>query len=92
MPHSFMFIAKSCLFLTLCSLFISCSSVPVTGRRQLNLIPASTMLSMSTQQYGDFLKGNKVSADAQQIQLVKDRKSTRLNSSHERLSRMPSSA
>jgi predicted Zn-dependent protease len=29
------------------------------------------MLSMSTQQYGDFLKGNKVSADAAQIQLVK---------------------
>ncbi len=50
----------------------ACSSVPVTGRRQLNLIPGSTMLTMSAQQYGDFLKGNKViAADDKQTQLVK---------------------
>lgn len=50
----------------------SCASVPVTGRRQLNLIPGSTMLSMSAQQYGDFLKSNKVvSADEKQTQLVR---------------------
>jgi predicted Zn-dependent protease len=49
----------------------SCSSVPVTGRKQLNLIPASQMMSMSYQQYDDFLKSNKLSTNAQQTQLVK---------------------
>src|SRR5258705_12428281 len=38
----------------------SCSTDPLTGRKQLNLIPGSEMLSMSRQQYNDFLKNNKV--------------------------------
>jgi predicted Zn-dependent protease len=49
----------------------SCSTVPLTGRKQLNIIPKSEMLSMSFQQYGDFLKTNKVSANDQQVLLVK---------------------
>ena len=49
----------------------SCSIVPVTGRRQLNMIPDSTMLSMSYQQYDDFLKNNKKSTNKQQTGLVK---------------------
>jgi predicted Zn-dependent protease len=40
-----------------------CATVPVTGRQQLNIIPASTMLSMSTQEYGDFLKEHPASTD-----------------------------
>jgi predicted Zn-dependent protease len=36
----------------------ACTTVPVTGRRQLNLMSASTMLSMSTTQYSEFLKTN----------------------------------
>jgi predicted Zn-dependent protease len=53
------------------ALVISCSSVPLTGRRQLNLIPGSTMLSMSSQQYGDFLKSNKVvRTDDKQTKMV----------------------
>ena len=52
-------------------LVISCSTVPLTGRRQLDIIPSSTMLSMSFQQYSDFLDSNKLSKDAQQTQLVK---------------------
>jgi predicted Zn-dependent protease len=50
---------------------LSCSTVPITGRKQLSLIPASEMLSMSYQQYGDFIKSNKLSADQEQTQLVK---------------------
>lgn len=49
---------------------VSCSTVPVTGRSQLNMIPASTMLSMSYQQYGDFMKANQVSRDAAKVQMV----------------------
>lgn len=36
----------------------SCSTVPLTGRRQLNVIPSSELMSMSYQQYGAFLKEN----------------------------------
>ena len=42
----------------------ACAVVPVTGRRQLNLIPASEMLTMSATEYGSFLKTNPPSADA----------------------------
>ena len=43
-----------------CFLFAACSTVPVTGRQQLSLVSSSEMLSVSSQQYDDFLKGNKV--------------------------------
>jgi len=49
----------------------SCSIVPVTGRYQLNMIPDSTMLSMSYQQYNDFLRSNKKSRNKQQTEMVK---------------------
>ena len=56
--------------LILASLLLACTTVAVTGRKQLNLIPQSTMLSMSSQQYGDFLKANKLSANQEQTQMV----------------------
>ena len=49
---------RACLILTL--LIFSCSTVPVTGRRQLNLISDSTVLPMSAQQYEEFLLTQKV--------------------------------
>jgi predicted Zn-dependent protease len=49
----------------------SCGTVPVTGRRQLNIIPSSTMLSMSYQQYGDFLQSNRLSNDQPKVQMVR---------------------
>lgn len=57
--------------LTFSLMFLSCSSVPLTGRKQLNIIPDSEMLSMSFQQYDEFLKTNKVSADVNNTNLVK---------------------
>ena len=60
------------LLLIAASFFIvSCSTVPITGRKQLSLIPESQMLSMSFSQYDQFLKDNKESNDAQKIALVK---------------------
>lgn len=50
---------------------ISCSKVPVTGRNQLSIIPASQLMSMSFQQYDDFLKENSISQDAKQTALIK---------------------
>ena len=52
-------------------LLSSCSTVPITGRRQLDLIPDNQMLSMSFQQYDQFLKDNKESTNQQQINLIK---------------------
>ena len=53
-------------------LVISCSTVPLTGRSQLNMISDSEMLAMSYQQYDQFLSENAVSKNAQQTKLVKD--------------------
>lgn len=41
----------------------ACSTVPLTGRKQLNLVPESEMISMSFSSYADFLKTNTVSKD-----------------------------
>ena len=59
------------LLITLLFLLLSCSTVPITGRKQLSLIPAGEMLSMSYQQYGEFLKTNKLSTNQDQTQMVK---------------------
>lgn len=39
-------------------MLISCTRVPVTNRKQMNLLPESTMISMALTNYGDFLKNN----------------------------------
>src|SRR5512133_1514492 len=41
----------------------ACSTVPLTGRKQLNIVPESQMISMSFTSYSEFLKTNKVSSD-----------------------------
>jgi predicted Zn-dependent protease len=50
------------LCLTLASLY-GCSSVPITGRRQLNLVSDQEVLSLSLQQYDDYIKTAKKSTD-----------------------------
>jgi predicted Zn-dependent protease len=58
----------------LCSLLliVSCSRVPLTGRRQLNLIPESTMDQMAVSEYRSFLSSNPVvsASDNKNVQLV----------------------
>lgn len=51
----------------------SCSKVPITNRRQLNLLPESQMMSMSYAQYDQFLKENTVlSQSNSQAQSIKN--------------------
>ena len=52
-------------------IFQSCSSVPLTGRSQLNMIPSSEMLTMSFQQYDEFLKESKLSTNQMEVNMVK---------------------
>ncbi len=47
-----------------------CTTVPLTGRRQLIILPQSEMLSMSFQEYGDFLKKNPPSSDRTGTEMV----------------------
>lgn len=60
------------LLLTLIIAFVfSCTTVPVTGRKQLAFIPDNELMSMSFQQYNDFLKENPPSKNTKNAALVK---------------------
>ena len=52
-------------------IFQSCSTVPLTGRSQLNMIPNSEMLAMSFQQYDQFLADNKLSTNRAEVDMIK---------------------
>ncbi|MFH2035068.1 MAG: M48 family metallopeptidase [Candidatus Zixiibacteriota bacterium] len=65
-------ILKTVSLLLLATLLLAaCATVPITGRKSLNLIPASTINSMSFQEYDTFLKSNKLSNNATQTAMVK---------------------
>ena len=49
----------------------SCSTVPVTGRHQLNLVGDNEMITMASAQYDTFLMQNKLSTNKQDTEMVK---------------------
>jgi predicted Zn-dependent protease len=57
-----------CCFLLL---LVACSTVPITQRQQLNLIPKETVLQTSFQQYNQFMKEHKLSDNQQWSEMVK---------------------
>lgn len=64
------------LLLSMSILLASCSKVPFTNRKQIKLIPGSTLNEMSLSQYNDFLKNNKViktGTDANRVKTVGNR-------------------
>jgi predicted Zn-dependent protease len=53
-------------------LFIqACGTVPLIGRKQINLLPESNMVEMSLTNYSQFLTANKLSANKEQTDVVK---------------------
>lgn len=58
------------LFLIAFCLTVACTSVPVTGRKQLSLVGNNTLMQMSFQQYNKFLRENKISTNQQQTAMV----------------------
>jgi len=50
---------------------VACSTVPITGRKQLDLVPNSTMLATSFQEYDKFLEEHKLSTNQEETQMVK---------------------
>ena len=64
---------RKILFLLAASLLLgACSTVPVTERRQLSLIPSDQLLSLSFQQYDKFLSEHKVITDTSESRMVKE--------------------
>jgi len=54
-------IALLCLIIAAC--FYSCSSVPITGRSQLSLVSDNEILSLSLNEYNEYIKTAKKSTD-----------------------------
>ena len=50
----------------------SCSTVPITGRRQLSIVPESEMIAMGATNYSEFMKVNPLSSDKAGTALVKE--------------------
>lgn len=59
------------LLIVLIFLWSACTTVPVSGRKQLNFVPDSVMLNMSYKQYAQFLSSHKLSKDEEKTRLVK---------------------
>ena len=62
---------KLVILIGIISLLSGCSRVDITGRRQIILVPESTMLSMSFQNYDEFIAQHKLSTNVEQTQMVK---------------------
>ncbi|APF20916.1 M48 family metallopeptidase [Caldithrix abyssi] len=60
----------SIILLPLLAFLMACSTVPITGRKQLNIIPAPQILSMSFQQYEQFLSEHKVITGTPEARMV----------------------
>jgi predicted Zn-dependent protease len=61
------------LFITSISILISCAKNPFTGKNTLNFVSNSELFPTSFQQYGTFLKDNKVvvgTTDAKRVEMV----------------------
>lgn len=51
---------KAAIFLSFILLVQACAKVPITGRKQMNLLPESEMIAMSYLQYDEFLTSHEV--------------------------------
>jgi predicted Zn-dependent protease len=59
------------VFLAFSMFLMSCSTVPITGRKQMNLLPESEIMAMSLTQYSDFINQNKLSEDKEKVEMVR---------------------
>jgi predicted Zn-dependent protease len=52
-------------------LLVACNTVPITGRKQLRLIPNSELLPMSFGQYREVIAAAQLSNNTQQVEMIK---------------------
>ena len=50
--------------------FSGCETIPIIGRRQLSLIPASQLVTMSNDSYSTLIAGSKLSEDKEKVTMV----------------------
>lgn len=67
-----MFKSKFSALFLIAILFIGCSTVPITGRKQLSFIPQNQLIASSINSYNQLLSESKISQDAQKTQMVVD--------------------
>ncbi len=72
-----------CLAVLFICCMLSCQTVPITGRQQLSLLPADTVLSMSFASYKEFMGKHKVVRDTDDARTVR-RVGQRIQSAVER--------
>ena len=65
---------KKGLLFPLCILLLvfACQTVPITGRQQLQLLPADTVFSLSLDAYKEFLSEHRVVANTKEAEMVKN--------------------
>ena len=64
---------KKFIALALLTLFlVSCSTVPITGRKRINLVSDAQVLPASFAQYDAFLKENKISRDVKKSSVIQN--------------------
>ena len=63
-------VSKVILILFVCAGIYGCGSVPITGRSQLNLVSDQEVLSLSLQEYNDYIKTAKISTDKAATDMV----------------------
>lgn len=51
--------------------FIGCAEVPITGRRSLQLVPESELMTMSLKEYRQVIDKNKLSTDIDKVRMVR---------------------
>ncbi|WP_293895568.1 M48 family metallopeptidase [Sporocytophaga sp.] len=61
---------KGKLILLSLAIAIGCSKVPVTGRKQLDIVPNSQVLALAKSEYNEFLRTNKVVNNTSQAEEV----------------------
>ncbi|ASB51205.1 M48 family metallopeptidase [Alkalitalea saponilacus] len=59
------------IMIAISGIYWSCATVPITGRRQLSLVPESELMAMSYTQYNQFLEEHKISQNQEQVDMVK---------------------
>jgi predicted Zn-dependent protease len=57
--------------LLMIALLIGCATVPLTGRKQMSLIPNSQILPLSYMSYKDVLGQNKLSTNTEQVAMIR---------------------
>lgn len=71
MKNMFIRNAAQAILISTLLLIESCATVPLIGRKQLSLVPESSMLELSLTNYNDFLKANKQSTNQEQTATIK---------------------